>query len=150
VTDTHITPSQTQGAALVRRFGMTGGPIFMLNLLRFRDMADYSHAPDLAPAKAITGAEAYARYEAAISPLLDETGGAIVFDGLGGDWFIGPEAAHWHRVLIVRQTNLTSFFSFASRPDAILAGHHRTAALADSRLLPMTAQPPLALAETAP
>ena len=44
-------------------------------------------------------------------------------------------------VLIVRQASLAAFFAFASDPAAQAAGIHRTAALLDSRLLPMRAFP---------
>ena len=52
----HIEPTQDAG----RRFVQQGlsGPVVMLNLLRFRAVADYSADPDLAPAQPVSGAEA--------------------------------------------------------------------------------------------
>lgn len=141
----HIHPSDAAGAALFRRFGDETTPFLMLNLLRFRDIADYSHAPDIAPAAPISGAEAYARYKAEITPLLRASGGDVVLAANGGDWFIGPEGEYWHHVLVVQQASVTSFFAFAGDPAAIAATRHRTAALADSRLLPMLPDAPLAL-----
>jgi hypothetical protein len=132
----HIQPTEAAGRALFQRFG-DGKPILMLNLLRFRDVADYSASPDLAPDQPITGAKAYARYTTSILPLLRASGGDIVLEAAGNEWFIGPEAEAWHRVLIVRQASLQAFFAFATDKAAEAAGHHRTAALADSRLLPM-------------
>ena len=38
------------------------GPLLMLNLLRFREIADYSGFPDLAPLEPISGSAAYDRY----------------------------------------------------------------------------------------
>jgi hypothetical protein len=38
------------------------GPLLMLNLLRFREIADYSGFPDLAPPEPISGSAAYDRY----------------------------------------------------------------------------------------
>ena len=40
-------PTQEAGAALFRR--NIAGEVVMLNLLRFRDVADYSATPELAP-----------------------------------------------------------------------------------------------------
>lgn len=132
---TYLTPTDATAIATLNR-GLQG-PVVMLNLLRFRDIADYAHAPHLAPAQPIPGREAYAHYEAGIAPLLAAAGGAVLFSGTGGAWFIGPEGAGWDRVLLVRQASLEAFFAFASDPEARDIGHHRTAALADSRLLPL-------------
>jgi hypothetical protein len=133
----HIAPSDASAAALIA-LGMDR-PVTMLNLLRFRDVADYAHAPDLAPATPITGAQAYALYEGGIAPLLAASGGEVLFAGQGGPWFIGPETEHWDRVLLVRQHSVARFLAFAQDRQAQRLGQHRTAALADSRLLPLTA-----------
>lgn len=133
---THIAPTDRTAAALIAR-GLDS-PAIMLNLLKFRPRADYSHTPGLAPAAPITGAEAYDLYAAAIAPLLAAAGGDILFEGTGGPWFIGPEGEGWDRVLLVRQSSIAAFLAFAQNPAAQAAGHHRTAALADSRLLPLS------------
>ena len=49
---TYLEPTPASGAALMRR-GLTG-PVVMLNLLKFRQTADYSAAPDLTPDSPIT------------------------------------------------------------------------------------------------
>jgi len=133
---THIAPTNSGAVALISR-GLDS-PIVMLNLLKFREIADYSDAPELAPPEPITGAEAYARYEAGIAPLLAASGGEVLFSGTGGVWFIGPEGAGWDRVLLVRQASVANFLAFAQDPAAQRFGAHRTAALADSRLLPLS------------
>ena len=140
---THIAPTDAAAVALFRRMPPETGPVHMLNLLRFRARADYSANPELAPAEPISGAEAYALYAAGIKPLLTASGGAVVFEGAGGGWFIGPEAERWDRVLLVRQASLASFLAFASDPAAQAMQGHRTAALEDSRLLPLLSEPPL-------
>ncbi|MCR8723849.1 DUF1330 domain-containing protein [Frigidibacter sp. ROC022] len=133
----YLHPTDATARALIAR--RIDGPILMLNLLRFRAEADYAATPQLAPEAPVSGAEAYGRYSREITPLLEATGGAVIFEAEGGGWFIGPEAEHWDRVLIVRQASLQSFFAFAGDPAAQTALAHRTAALADSRLLPMAA-----------
>jgi len=132
---TYIAPTDITARSLIAR-GMES-PVVMLNLLKFRDIADYSQAPDMAPDTPISGAAAYDLYAAGIAPLLAASGGEVLFEGAGGDWFIGPEGDGWDRVLLVRQASVAAFLSFAQNPDAQRIGQHRTAALSDSRLLPM-------------
>ena len=132
-----LAPTDATAAALIARGIDT--PVTMLNLLKFREIADYSASPELAPTGPVSGAEAYARYTAAIAPLLAASGGDVLFEGNGGAWFIGPEGAGWDKVLLVRQASVGAFLAFARDPAAQRAGLHRTAALADSRLLPLTA-----------
>jgi hypothetical protein len=63
----------------------------------------------------------------------------MLFIGEGGPYLIGPEDEYWDRAILIRQKSVESFFAFANH-EAYLAGlGHRTAALEDSRLLPLTA-----------
>ena len=127
--------TQVSGHALMQR--AIHGEVVMLNLLRFRSVADYSHSPHLATGKPISGAAAYDRYIAHTMPYLLRSGGALLFSGEGGQFLIGPEHERWDRALLVRQSSVDSFMAFATDP-AYLAGlGHRTAALEDSRLLPL-------------
>jgi hypothetical protein len=131
----HLEPSQDAA----RRFFSRGlaGPILMLNLLRFRVVADYSATPALAPSAPITGAEAYGQYVAHTFPFLEQAGGELVFFGQGGDYLIGPPDERWDMVMLVRHRSPESFLAFASN-QAYLAGRgHRLAALEDPRLLPI-------------
>jgi len=113
------------------------GPITMLNLLRFRKVADYSGFPQLAPAQPISGREAYDRYIEHTLPFLTATGGELIYIGEGGDYFVGPEGEGWDLAMLVRQASLESFIAFAT-DEAYLAGAgHRTAAAQDSRILPL-------------
>jgi len=59
------------------------GPVVMLNLLKFRCVADYSGHPELAPAVPIGGAQAFDRYIQHTLPYLRESGGDILFLGAG-------------------------------------------------------------------
>ena len=110
----------------------------MLNLLRFREVADYSATPALAPGAAISGAAAFQKYIEHTLPYLRESGGDLLFVGSGGQFLIGPESERWDMVMLVRQQSVDAFLAFASH-EAYLEGiGHRTAALEDSRLLPLT------------
>ena len=131
----YLDVSQEAGAALFSR--NISSPVTMLNLLCFRDVADYSANPELMPNVAISGAEAYQKYIDYTQPFLAESGGELVFLGKGGSYLIGPQDEQWDLVLLVHQKSLADFMAFSSN-EAYLAGlGHRTAALADSRLLPL-------------
>ena len=109
----------------------------MLNLLRFREVADYSLNPELMPAEPISGRTAYQKYIDHTLPILEATGGGIVFLGEGGDYLIGPEEERWDMAMLIRQKSLTDFMAFATHREYLAGIGHRTAALEDSRLLPL-------------
>jgi hypothetical protein len=136
----YLDPTQEQGRALFSR-GISGS-VVMLNLLRFREVADYSAAPTLAPAAPISGEAAYRLYMEHTLPYLKASGGELVFYGRGGDFLIGPTDERWDAAMLVRQSSLESFLTFASNQAYLSGIGHRTAALKDSRLLPLVAGPP--------
>jgi hypothetical protein len=113
------------------------GPVVMLNLLKYRSLADYSAEPSLVPTSPITGEAAYQLYMAHTGPHLERSGGKVLFFGRGGPFLIGPNAERWDAALLVRQASLSAFLSFASNPDYLAGIGHRIAALEDSRLLPL-------------
>ena len=65
-----------------------GGEVVMLNLLRFRKMADYSACPELAPPAPITGAQAFRKYIDHTLPFLKGISGR-------GNFLIGPQDERW-------------------------------------------------------
>lgn len=130
-----LEPTQVAGVALFSR--NIPGEVFMLNLLRFREVADYSANPDLMPGEPISGREAYQKYIDFTLPYLTESGGGIAFLGEGGKYFIGPQDERWDLALLIRQKSLPDFLAFASNPDYLVGLGHRAAAVEDSRLLPL-------------
>src|SRR4051812_11363855 len=102
----YLQPTQEAGRSFVMR--QLPGNIFMLNLLRFREMADYSATPELEPATPISGLEAFQRYIEHTLPYLRETGGELIFLGAGGPFFIGPVEERWDMVMLVRQQSVPS------------------------------------------
>lgn len=135
MTGRYLEVSQEAGAALFAR-NITG-EITMLNLLRFRDVADYSANPELMPSKPISGAEAFQKYIDHTLPFLKQSGGDLVFFGTGGKYLIGPHDERWDFVMLVRQNSLSDFMAFSSNQEYLAGLGHRTAALEDSRLLPI-------------
>jgi hypothetical protein len=138
--NTYLEPTQDAGRAFFTR-GIRGS-VVMLNLLRFRAIADYSASPELAPAAPIRGEDAYRRYMDHTLPFLRQSGGEVLFYGNGGDFLIGPSDERWDACMLVRQSNVASFLEFASNRDYLAGMGHRVAALEDSRLLPLVEQEP--------
>ena len=136
-----LEPTQESGAALFRR--NIAGEVVMLNLLRLRETADYSNNPELAPEMPITGRQALQKYIDHTLPYLKESGGELLLLGDGGKFFIGPENEQWDVVMLVRQNSVESFFAFATHTEYLTGMGHRTAAVLDSRLLPIVESPNL-------
>lgn len=132
---TYLEPTQESGRAFFTR-GISGS-VVMLNLLRFRPVADYSATPQLAPTSPITGEAAYRLYMQHTLPYLTQSGGEILFFGRGGEFLIGPSEERWDAAMLVRQASVASFLEFASNQDYLSGIGHRLAALVDSRLLPL-------------
>ncbi len=131
----YLMPTQESGRDFMMR--RITGPVVMLNMLRFKEFADYTESPELAPDEPISGEEAYRLYVNHTLPFLKKSGGEIVFMGKGGNFLIGPSEEYWDAVLLIRQNSVESFIAFESN-GAYMAGiGHRLAALEDSRLLPL-------------
>ena len=115
-------------------------PVTMLNLLRFRKTADYSKHPELAPDHDISGQEAYQKYIQSALPLLLKVGSRLIYSGNTAEFLIGPSEEKWDLVLLVEHPNRAIFMSFATDEEYLKIEGHRTAALEDSRLLPIEVQ----------
>jgi len=73
----YLEPTQEAGRALFMR--ALQGSVVVLDLVRFRETADYSANPELAPATPISGAEAFDRYIHHTLPFLHQSGGELHF-----------------------------------------------------------------------
>lgn len=134
----YLAPTQELGRRFVMR--ALAGNVVMLNLIRLRAVADYSGLPEIAPANPVSGREAYDRYIAETLPFLEISGGSLDLLAEGGSWLIGPEDERWDLALLVRQKDMATFFAFEQDADYMKVLGHRTAAVEDSRLLPLSVQ----------
>ena len=130
-----LEPTQESGARLFSR--NIAGELVMLNLLRLKDVADYTAHPELAPESPISGREAFQKYIDHTLPFLNDSGGDLLFLGNGGQYFIGPMQEQWDLVMLVKQKSLSDFMAFASNSEYLAGMGHRAAAILDSRLLPI-------------
>jgi uncharacterized protein (DUF1330 family) len=111
-------------AADIRRFAADddGGPVVMLNLLRFAD-------DDRA------GYEAYA---AATAPHLARVGASVVYAGLASTAVIAEPGQSWDAVVLVRYPSRQAFMAMVSDPDYRQISRMRTAALREAVLTATT------------
>lgn len=135
MTDQHVEPTEASTAALLERD--IDGPVEMLNLLRFRDVADYARSPELAPETPVSGREAYDRYSEHTLPLLAEVGAEVVRIGRGSAPLVGPADERWDLMLLVRYPDVATFLGMVTSSRYLRTAGHRTAALADARLHPL-------------
>jgi len=109
-------------------------PIAMLNLLLFRDMAEYPEGHAHAN-KGWTGREAYKEYGRTSGPIFTRVGGSILWRGRFETMVTGPDGERWHNGFIAQYPNSGAFFDMIKDPEYQLAVVNRTAALVDSRLV---------------
>lgn len=135
---TYINASQENG----RRFVLNDmtGEIIMLNMLRFKEIADYTNHPDLDPGIEVSGKAAYDLYIEKTLPFLEQVGSKVLFEGNASSYLIGPETAHWDKILLVSHVSKEVFLKFAQNKEYLKIAGHREAALMDSRLLPINNQ----------
>jgi uncharacterized protein (DUF1330 family) len=109
-------------------------PIWMLNLVRYRDLAAY---PDGHPdaGKGRTGAEAYKAYGVESGPIFERVGGRVVWRGAMQVMLTGPAEEHWDAVFIAHYPSAGAFLAMVTDPDYRVAVVHRQAAVATSRLV---------------
>ena len=110
-------------------------PIHMLNLIRLRETAAYPPGhPD--HGKSISGLEAYREYGRTIAPHLEKLGSRQVWAGDPQVMVTGPAEEAWDLAFIVEYPGSQAFIDMVRDPDyRANVVPHRTAAVADSRLL---------------
>ena len=70
-------------------------------------------------------------------PFFRASGGELVYPGAGGDYFVGPQDEGWDLAMSIRQDSVQSFLAFATNDEYLAGIGHRTAAVLDSRILPL-------------
>lgn len=98
-----ISPRPDQLEAL--RHKAPDGKLYMLNLLKFRDRAQY---PD-GPPSDLSGREAYGLYGQAVGEIIAGLGGRLVWAGVPNVLIIGDGDLQWDQVAIVEYPSLEAF-----------------------------------------
>lgn len=126
-----INPTRESLEALQARAG-DDRPIAMINLLRYREHAEY---PKDTEAKPCSGYEAYQRYAAVAIRKIRSLGGRVLWMGNVAHTVIAPQGEQWDEALIVEYPSARAFLEMLAMEDYQAAAVHRTAALADARLI---------------
>ena len=101
-----------------------GGPVVMLNLLRFR--------PD-------GGRESYQRYVEGLGVAVNERYGLQVeYLGQGGRALVAEDGQAWDMVVLVRYPSRRAFADMIRDPDYRATAHYRSDALLETVLQPTT------------
>lgn len=129
-----IDPTPAQLEDLAARVATVTGPIRMINLLRFREVADYGDAPDPAETGSSTGAEAYARYGQVAMAEVAAVGASQFEAAAAHMTVIGPEDESWDLVAIIEYPSPAAFLEMIAKPSYRAGVFHRTAGLADTRI----------------
>ena len=107
------------------------GSLFMLNLLKFRELAVYADGRETD----LTGAEAYSLYGRGVARLITDLGGSIIWGGMTNSLVIGEgDAPDWDQVAVVEYPNITAFTTMTASPAYQQIHIHREAGL-DQQLL---------------
>ena len=102
------------------------GPIVMVNLLKFRDKAEYEDGRDTD----LSGREAYALYGAGVSELLKKVGGAGMFSARVERLMLGEVEELWDAVAIAMYPSRAAMMEMMQLPEMSEIGVHRAAGLA--------------------
>lgn len=111
------------------------GPVLMINLVRFRAEAAYAEDDPEYGQAPVSGEEAYRRYAQETEPLVLSLGGSQNWVGQPMLTVIGPEDESWDHAFVARYPSAQTFMDMVRNPDYQKAVRHRTAAVADSRLI---------------
>ena len=102
------------------------GPIYMVNLLKFKDKAQYDDGRDTD----LTGEQAYALYGVAVTELLKEFGGEAIFGADVERLMLGEVEELWDKVAIAMYPSRHAMMQMMMSPTMQEIGQHRKAGLA--------------------
>ena len=102
------------------------GPIYMLNLLSFKEKAEYADGRETT----LSGKEAYQIYAAGVSKVITQVGGHL---GFGADierLMLGEVETLWDQVAIAMYPSRAAMLEMIQMPEYAEISVHRTAGLA--------------------
>ena len=128
----HIDPSPANWAAF--KDLPRDEPIHMLNLLRFREAAEYPDGHEHY-GNGWSGKRAYEEYGKTSGPIFHRVGGEIVWRGAFQTMVTGPEDKQWDDGFVAQYPGAGAFLEMVMDADYQKAVVNRGAALIDSRLI---------------
>lgn len=113
------------------RDSSTGKPISMLNLLQFKEKAEYEDGRETE----LTGEQAYAIYGKGVAKIIDGLGGRIIFGGVARNMLIGQIDQLWDQVAIAEYPSMEAMGMMMQMPEYQAIHVHRHAGLAGQLLI---------------
>ena len=107
------------------------GPVHMLNLLKFKEKAQYSDGRE----SDLSGAEAYGLYGAEVTKLVAALGGRVVYGGALLVQVIGDTPLEWDAVAIVEYPSAEAFRGMVESEAYQAIAVHREAGLEHQLLI---------------
>ena len=129
-----VTPTQEQLQNLLD--SDFEGPVSMLNLLKFKEHAEYADGRT----SELSGAEAYSLYGEKMAPFVISKGGRLVFGGRAEPLMLGEVDELWDTVAIMEYPSKEAFVEIVSAPEVGEFSVHRSAGLAGQLLIAVSAQ----------
>ena len=123
--ENHVYPRDPEQIAAMQAPG-PDGPIYMVNLLKFKDKAEYSDGRDTD----LTGREAYHLYGRAVSKIIQDFGGHVVFAADVTMLSLGKVEDLWDEVAIACYPKRAALVAMSSSEAWRKAAVHREAGLA--------------------
>lgn len=123
--ENHVYPSEPQQIAARQEPG-PDGPVYMVNLLKYKDKAEYRDGRETD----LTGREAYAIYGRAVSRIIQDFGGHVAFAGEVTMLALGQVDELWDQVAIACYPNRAALTAMSASKPWREAAVHREAGLA--------------------
>ena len=102
-----------------------GGPVCMINLIKFREKAQYEDGRETD----LSGVEAYGLYGKPTGEMIAELGGEIVFSAVLKGMVVGEVEELWDVMAVAKYSKLKSFIDMASSSKYQKVSCHRIAGL---------------------
>ena len=106
--------------------GDSEAPIAMINLLKFREKAQYEDGRDTD----LTGEQAYAIYMDEVVGHLKKVGGEVSFGGSINRLMLGEVEELWDKTFIAKYPSKKAMLKMVTDPDYLESNKHRVAGLA--------------------
>ena len=120
----HLHPTPEQAKAF---FGAEeDGPMCMVNLLKFREKAEYANGSE----PELSGRDAYLRYGAGVQACIAAVGGRARFSGFVTDLMLGEVEELWDMVAIAEYPSRAAMMKMVQSPEYQAITKHRDAGLA--------------------
>lgn len=123
VTNAVFPPPEQAGAFFG---GAEDGPFVMINLLKFKDRADYADGAE----PELSGREAYGRYGAAVQACLASVGARSVYAGAVTEIMLGEIDELWDMVALAEYPSRAAMMAMVSSSEYQAIEKHRVAGLA--------------------